>query len=144
MGCGFESLPACQNEELTRTIMENQRQKWVNLVFTALAILVASIVFVGFTKISAVYNLESSVKQIDVMIRLGSIVLGALAGFILYFNDKSNAFMNEVILEMTRVTWPTSSDTTKATFLVVIFVLIAGLVLGGFDSLWAWIMKLIL
>ncbi len=124
--------------------MENQRQKWVNLVFTGVAILIAAIAFVGFTKISAVYNLESNIKQIDIVIRLGSMVFGALAGLVLYFNDQSNSFMNEVVLELSRVTWPTTSDTYKATFLVVIFVLIAGLVLGGFDSLWAWIMKLIL
>ena len=124
--------------------MENQRQKWVNLIFTALAMLLAAIVFVGFTKVSAVYNLESTVKQIDIIIRLASIILGAISGLVFYFNDKSNAFMNEVVLEMSRVTWPTTSDTYKATFLVVVFVLIAGLVLGGFDSLWAWIMKLIL
>jgi len=42
------------------------------------------------------------------------------------------------------VTWPTSNDTYKATILVVIFVLIAGVVLGGFDSFWTWVMKLIL
>ena len=124
--------------------MENQRQKWVNLIFTGVAILVAAIAFIGLTRIAAVNNLESSVKQIDLIIRFGSILVGALVGLILYFNDKSNAFMNEVVLEMVRVTWPTAEDTMKATFLVICFVLVAGMVLGGFDSLWAWIMKLIL
>ena len=124
--------------------MENQRQKWVNLVFTAMAIMVASIAFIGLSKITAVYNLESSVKQIDMIIRLGSILLGAALGFGLYLNDKSNAFMNEVVLEMSRVTWPTSKETTNATILVIIFVLVAGALLGIFDSLWAWIMKQIL
>jgi preprotein translocase SecE subunit len=124
--------------------MENQRQKWVNLILLASGLLVAAIAFVGLTKISAVYNLESSVKSIDLIIRFGSIALGAALGFGLYLNDQSNAFLNEVVLEMSRVTWPTSKETTNATIWVVLFVLIAGAILGAFDSLWAWIMRMIL
>src|ERR1700747_2195124 len=75
--------------------MENQRQKWVNLVFTAVAIMIAAIAFVGLSKISAVYNFESSFKQIDLAIRFGSIGLGVIAGLVLYLKQESNAFMNE-------------------------------------------------
>jgi len=124
--------------------MDNQRQKWVNLVFTGLALLVAAVTFVGFSKVSAVYNLESSIKQIDLVIRFGSLLFGAGLGLGLYLNDKSNAFMNEVVLEMVRVTWPASKETTNATILVVLFVLMAGIMLGAFDSLWAWIIKMVL
>ena len=121
--------------------MENQRQKYVNLVFLAVAFLVASITFAGFSKLSAVYNLESSIKQIDLFIRLGSIVLGAMAGFGLYFNNQSNAFMNEVVLEMSRVTWPTTKETTNSTIFVIIFVILAGAILGLFDSLWSYLIN---
>ena len=47
--------------------MENQRQKWVNLVLTAVAVIVAGVAFIGFSKISAVYSLESNMKQIDIV-----------------------------------------------------------------------------
>jgi preprotein translocase SecE subunit len=124
--------------------MENQRQKWVNLVFTAAAILVAGVAFIGFSKIAAVYNLESSVKQIDMVIRLGSILLGAAVGFGFYLNDSSNAFMNEVVLEMSRVTWPTQKETTNATIWVILFVIAAGAFLGALDSFWSWMIKLVL
>jgi len=124
--------------------MENQRQKWVNLVFTAVSILIAAVAFIGFTKISAVYNFESSFKQIDLAITFASLGLGVIAFLVLYLKDASNAFMNEVVLEMSRVTWPTQKDTTGATIWVVLFVLIAGAILGSFDSIWAWIMKMIL
>lgn len=124
--------------------MENQRQKWVNIILLVSGLMVAVIAFIGFSKIAAVYNLESSFKQIDLIIRLGSIVLGAALGFGLYLNDQSNAFLNEVVLEMSRVTWPTQKETTNATIWVILFVLIAGAILGAFDSLWTWIMKLIL
>ncbi len=124
--------------------MENQRQKWVNMTFLFASLMVASVAFVGLSKLSAVYNLESSFKQIDLYLRIGSIALGAILGFGLYFNDKSNAFMNEVILEMSRVTWPASKDTINATIWVILFVLVAGALLGAFDSLWSWIIKMLL
>jgi len=124
--------------------MENQRQKWVNLVFTATAILVAVIAFVGLSKISAIYNLESSIKQIDLVVRLVAIVIGAAAGLGLYWNNQSNVFMNEVVLELSRVTWPTSKETTNATIWVMLFVIAAGAFLGALDALWSWMVKLIL
>lgn len=124
--------------------MENQRQKWVNLIFTGVAILFATVAFVGLSKITAVYNLESSFKQIDLIIRFGSILMGAILGFGLYLNNQSNAFMNEVVLEMSRVTWPASKETTNATIWVVLFVLVVGALLGAFDSLCAWIIKMVL
>ena len=124
--------------------MENQRQKWVNLVFTAVAIIAAALLFIAFSSLAARINLESSVKSIDLIIRLVSIALGAVLGFGLYFNDQSNAFMNEVVLEMSRVTWPANKETTNATIWVILFVLAAGAILGAFDSLWSWIIKIIL
>ena len=124
--------------------MENQRQKWVNMTFLFASLMVAGVAFVGLSKLSAVYNLESSFKQIDLYLRMGSIALGAVLGFGLYFNDKSNAFMNEVVLEMSRVTWPASKDTTNATIWVILFVLVAGALLGAFDSRWSWIIKMLL
>jgi preprotein translocase SecE subunit len=100
--------------------------------------------FIGLSKMSAIYNVESSIKNVDLYIRGVSALLAAATGFGLYFNDKSNAFMNEVVLEMARVTWPASRETTNATIWVVLFVLVAGGLLGMFDSLWAWIMKMVL
>jgi preprotein translocase SecE subunit len=124
--------------------MENQRQTWVNIVFLITGILVMMISFIGLSKMSAIYNVESSLKNVDLYIRGVSALLAAATGFGLYFNDKSNAFMNEVVLEMARVTWPASRETTNATIWVVLFVLVAGGLLGMFDSLWAWIMKMVL
>ncbi len=124
--------------------MENQRQKWVNLVFTAVAIIVAAVFFVALTKVSAIYNLESTIKSVDLIIRLGSIGLGAALGFGLYLNNASNAFMNEVVLEMSRVTWPASKETTNATIWVILFVLVAGAFLGAFDSFCAWLIKIVI
>jgi preprotein translocase SecE subunit len=123
--------------------MENQRQKWVNITFGILGIITWLIASVAFSKIAAVYNLESRVKQIDMVISIGSMVLGLVLALILYFNDKSNAFMNEVVLEMSRVTWPASKDTTNATIWVILFVLLASGILWAVDSLWGSLINML-
>ena len=51
--------------------------------------------------------------------------------------------MNEVIVELTKVAWPTKDETQKGTLIVIIVVIIAGIILGIFDYLWSIVLKLI-
>ena len=64
--------------------------------------------------------------------------------FILYRNEKTNQFMTEVVVELSRVTWPAQKETSWATFLVIVMVLISGMVLGFFDYLWTVLIKQII
>ncbi len=116
--------------------MENQFQKWVNLSYLAVAFLVGYLVFSLSLNLSATFELETKYRHIDLAVRGLSLVVGLIAFLILYFNRTANQFMNEVMLEVSRVTWPTQNDTSKATFVVVIMVIITGMVLGALDQLW--------
>ena len=120
------------------------RQKWVNLSLIAFSGLVAYILFELFYIVSSTYDLETRIRNIDLILRAGSVGIGAVIFFVLYRHDKANQFMNEAVVELTRVTWPTQKDTSRATIVVIIMVVISGLVLGGLDSLWTWIMKQVL
>lgn len=124
--------------------MENSRQKWVNLSFLAASVLVGYVLFELSFKISATFDLEARIKSIDWIIRLGSIGISALMFFILFKNTKANQFTDDVVLELSRVTWPATQETSRATIVVVIMVLIAGIILGGLDVFWAWAIRSIL
>lgn len=124
--------------------MENQHQKWVNLSFLAGAGLVGYVVFVLAFRVAANFDLEARVQDIDLIIRGASLAITALVFVILWSNKKSNVFMNEVVLELSRVTWPTQDMTTKATLVTLILVILAGVFLGGLDSLFRWTIGLIL
>lgn len=134
-------------------MMENQYQKVVNLTYLACAILVAFLALVAMMQLSSTYDLESRVKSIEFIIRGLSVVVGAGVFFALYSNSKANTFMNEVAVELlTKVTWPTGKDTSQATIVVIITVVLAGLVLAFFDwifvlglqSLWSGLQRLLL
>ncbi len=122
--------------------MEN-RQTWVNLSFLSASALIAYVVFAFSVRIAAAYDLETRVKDAELIIQGASLAVGALSFLIFYKNHTANQFMNEVVAELSRVTWPTSSDTVRTTFVVLILVLIAGLFLGGMDSLWTWVIRLV-
>lgn len=121
--------------------MDKQHQKWVNLSYLAVAALLGYLVFAFAQKMAGVYDLEARIRNIDLIVRLISLALGGLAFLILYRNERANEFMGEVVLELSRVTWPTQKETTSATFIVIIMVLISGMVLGFFDFVWTKLLQ---
>lgn len=116
--------------------MENQYQKWVNLSYFALAVLVGYILFALTNKVVGAYDLETRVRNLEVIVRVGSMAVAGITFLVLYRNAKANQFMNEVMMELSRVTWPSQKDTGSATAIVIIMVLVSGVVLGLLDYAW--------
>ncbi|MCO5144135.1 MAG: preprotein translocase subunit SecE [Oligoflexia bacterium] len=114
--------------------MENNQQKWVNLSFVFASLLLAYVLFVIATKFSVVFDFEGRIRDLD-KILMGASALVGLALFIgLYSSSLANNFMNEVVAEVSKVTWPTQNETFKATIAVLIAVTIAGFVLWLADT----------
>jgi preprotein translocase subunit SecE len=124
--------------------MESQNQKWVNLSYLAAAALLGYIVFSASGKIVGLYDLEARVRNIDLILRGVSVIAGAILFLVLYKNEDASQFMNEVMVELSRVAWPTSKDTRSATGIVIIMVVISGLILGLLDYFWVQMLKWIL
>jgi len=124
--------------------MESQNQKWVNGTFLAIAALIGYIVFAAAFKLAGVYDIETKVKNLDLIIRFGSMGLGVLLFAGLYRSDSANQFMHEVVTELARVTWPTSKETWGNTWIVVIAVLVTSVFLWLMDTLWARFIQFLL
>ncbi len=124
--------------------MESEHQKWVNLSYLAVAILFGYIIFSTTGKIVGAYDLEARVRNIDLILRGISVLSGGILFLVLYKHEQANQFMNEVMVELSRVTWPTQKDTRSATVVVIIMVLISGMILGLLDYCWVQLLKWIL
>jgi len=124
--------------------MESQNQKWVTGSFIAFSTLIAYLLFAALFKLSGVYDFETKVKNLDLVVRLISIGSGVLLFLGLYRSDTANQFMHEVVTELSRVTWPTAKETYSATFVVIVMVLISGLILGLLDKFWTLAIQWIL
>lgn len=70
-----------------------------------------------------------------------SIALGLGLFLFLYRSDVVNQFMSEVVVELSRVSWPSQRETRAATILVIVMVLISGLFLGLLDYFWTVLLK---
>lgn len=124
--------------------MEGQNQKWVNLSYLALAALLGFLVSAFMAKVVGIYDLEARVRNIDLIVRGLSVLAGAILFFALWRNEKVNQFMNEVVVELSRVTWPTQKETTSATMIVIVMVVVSGMILGLLDYLWTTLLKWVL
>lgn len=124
--------------------MESQHQKWVNLSYLAFSVLFGYLIFAGAGKIVGAYDLETRVRNIELILRGISVIAGLILFVILYRNDEANQFMNEVVVELSRVAWPTQKDTASATMIVIVMVVISGMVLGLLDYFWVQLLKWIL
>ncbi len=61
------------------------------------------------------------------------VIVGLASFFILYTNGKVNTFLEEVVVELKKVTWPSREDVVKSTIVVLGCVLFASGVLAVFD-----------
>ncbi len=124
--------------------MENQQQKWVTLSFVAVSALLAFLVFSFGQKFAGVYDLEARFRNVELALQGVAVLLGVLLFVFLYRSEAVNQFMAEVVVELSRVSWPTQKETRAATLLVVVMVLISGLFLGLLDYLWTILLKWII
>lgn len=51
-------------------------------------------------------------------------------------NEKVNEFGLEVIVELSKVTWPTRKETVVSTGVIIVMVAIASMLMFGIDALW--------
>lgn len=56
--------------------------------------------------------------------------------FILFKHPKVNAYLDDVVSELKKVTWPSRQDVIRGTLVVLVFVVISSMLLGVFDVLW--------
>ncbi len=59
-------------------------------------------------------------------------------------NNSLFGFFREVKMEVKKITWPSKDETKKAFTAVVIFTLMYTILVGGFDSIFSNLFKLIL
>jgi len=72
--------------------------------------------------------------------KFGVEVVPALAALVVFVvllrHPKVNAFLDEVVIELKKVTWPIRSDVVKSTWVVLVCIFFISLILAGFDVMW--------
>ena len=85
-------------------------------------------------------------SQPAVILLVGWLILVAVALLIASQTAKGRLawqFAREARMELRKVVWPTKKETLRMTGLVVLMVIVASLILWGFDNLLLWIVSIL-
>ena len=77
-------------------------------------------------------------KPNELLINLFAILVAGTAALVAYRNERVFASIVDVTRELEKVTWPTRKETTAATVVVLVTVLLSALILSGFDAIWSF------
>lgn len=84
----------------------------------------------------------------NVWVRIGAIVATIVVALVLlYATQQGKAFiglLKDSRVELRRVTWPTKQETVSTTWQVLLVVVVMGLILWGFDTLFGWLIQSII
>lgn len=97
------------------------------------AFLVGYTVQVLNTLLSSSWGTYARITDSELITYGAPVVVGVLFFFYMSFNKKVRHWANEVIVEVSKVVWPSQKDTTAMAIFVCIFIIISGIVLGIFD-----------
>jgi preprotein translocase subunit SecE len=106
--------------------------KFVHLTFAIGALLAA------FVLARAVdWGWSYFAKPNDLFVNVLAIVVAGTAAVTVYRNERAYASIVEVTRELEKVSWPTRKETSAATVVVLVTVVLSAIVLSSFDFMWA-------
>ena len=77
-------------------------------------------------------------KPNDLAINGVAIIVAAVAAVATYRNERVFSSVVDVTRELEKVSWPTRKETSAATVVVLVTVIISAVILSSFDALWAF------
>jgi preprotein translocase subunit SecE len=68
----------------------------------------------------------------------------SIAGTVgIYRNERAHDLVTDVVIELSKVTWPTRKELYASTIVVIITSLIAAAIVGAFDFVWSYFTDLL-
>ena len=118
------------------------KERYVIVSILVAALIIAMTLARGFEWIWVAAGINDpyifGIRQLPLTALMAYVVSFGAAIFCLK-NDNIRTLSNEVVDELSKVTWPTREETGQATIVVVVTVLICAAFLGLFDAVWLWL-----
>ena len=111
-------------------------QKWVKISYGLFAV----VLFFVFDQIlSLVWDMAGWSFHEEWAVgptQVGALVLSGVLFFALQKIESANVFMTEVVIELSKVTWPQRKETVQSAIVVIFMLAITSVLLFFIDSLW--------
>jgi preprotein translocase subunit SecE len=106
--------------------------KFVHLTFALAGILAAFVLSRAGDWVWSYFS-----KPNELAVNGVAILVAGVAALVAYRNERVFSAVVDVTRELEKVTWPTRKETSAATVVVLVTVIISALILSSFDLLWA-------
>lgn len=113
--------------------MDKTINKIMMVGFVCAAFLVGYVVQVIHTVLSSAWGAYANLTDSSVINHAAPVVCGIAFFIYVSFSKKVRNWASEVIVEVSKVVWPSQKDTTALTIFVCFFMILSGIVLGLFD-----------
>jgi len=113
--------------------------RYVHILFIAGGAIVA---YLAYHLILAVWGRFNPDPSFPLLFAVSIAAGGGLAVY-LWRQERTRQLAQEVVGELSRVTWPTRQELGAATVVVIITSIIVAIILGLFDTFWSWLTGII-
>ncbi len=124
--------------------MEKTINKIMMVSFVLAAFLVGYAVQVTNTILSSSWGAYARLTGSDLATHGAPVFFGVLFFIYVSFSKNIKSWAQEVIVEVSKVVWPSQKDTTAMTIFVCFFMLFTGILLGIFDFFSSQVIQFIL
>ncbi|MGE3683760.1 MAG: preprotein translocase subunit SecE [Bdellovibrionales bacterium] len=120
---------------------EKNTQNITNFAFVAAGFLAYFVVAVLFDTLAGAFGAVARLRNVELAQHGIPVAVGLITFLALFMNKRAHAFMEEVVVEVSKVVWPSRKDTVAMTIVCCVMVVVAGLGLGAFDFLSSQLIK---
>jgi preprotein translocase subunit SecE len=113
-------------------------RKWTHVMFA-----VGGIVLAWLLAKSGEWAWSYFGKPNSFAVGTGAFIVAGIATLIAWRNEQVFTLASECASELKKVTWPSRKETVSSTIVVIVTTIIASLLLGVFDGVWAWVTRMI-
>ena len=124
--------------------MMEDNKKAITVSFVAVGLLTGFVVHLLLQFLAQSFTIFARVESNELLSNGVPVLLGALTFGCLQFNSHVVSFSDGVVAELRKVVWPSRKDTGLMTVVVVITLIISGVIVGVYDSIWAYIINSII
>ncbi len=114
---------------------------WLTYCYIAFAVVVAFVMNKAIETVGIQMDWVERVEFFQIYNKTFSILLGALAAYLMGKNEERREHHLSVIGEVRRVRWPTADATKQMTLIVAVVVAIFSVILFCFDTVWFEFLK---
>ncbi len=121
--------------------MNEDNKKIITVSFVALSLLVALVVHLLLQFLAQSFSFFTRIESNELLSNGLPVGIGILTFVSLQWNKTVVNYSEGVVSELLKVVWPSRKDTGLMTIVVVITLIISGVVIGAYDTIWAYLIN---